>query len=79
MKQSGLHPLGRAGAGVRAGYRAGLALAALPDGRKTGSGDGCFLAGHLLPLAISPHVTISMGPAALGVQQEQSTGLYTLV
>ena len=64
-KQSGLYALGRGRAGERAGYRAGLALAELPAGRKTGSKEGCFLAGHLLPLATSPHVTASMGPPAL--------------
>lgn len=59
-KQSGLCALGR----LRTGYRAGLALAELPTSRKTSSKDRCFLAGHLPPSAISPHVTASMGPAA---------------
>lgn len=65
VKQSGLCALGSAGAGVRAVYRAGLAPTELPAGRKTSSKEGCFLAGHLLPPATSPHVTASMGPAAL--------------
>lgn len=63
-KQSGLCALGRPRAGVRTGYRAGLALAELPTSRKTSSKEGCFLSGRLPPSAISPHVTASMGPAA---------------
>lgn len=77
VQQSGLCALGRAGAGARAGDGAGLALIELPAGRKTGSQEGCFLTGHLLLPATSPHVTTSMGAVSLCMAAGARTMAWT--
>lgn len=66
VKQSGLCAAGRAGAGVRAGDGAGLALAGLSAGRETGSEEGCSFLQP--PLHMSP---LRWGRLPFAWQQEQ--------